>query len=1074
MAIVGNKIGDFMKKINSVLRVILFLSLILATSICVACSSNNTDNDEIDKAILTLNYSELTINEYETKFLNATKINLEDDIVWSSSEPSVATVNEVGMISAVSTGQTIITATAGQKSVNCIVMVVKSFVEPTIEVNYNSINIKDGSSIKLKSTVKWQNEIIEDGVEFCYFVGDGQIVSLEVLNELGKCNLTGLKNGETTVTVKAIVRGKTAYKVVPVFVQQEEIVFDIENNDYKILNDAYAIDISTVSIYDNINNTIPKFSATYKGQAIEDFNIIWQTEDVDIITIDENGKITAKATGEAIVTGKYYFETLDKEYFFTICVNVYKPEINLGSHTFYLNRNDAIIDFSTAETSAKMIVDKEQTDIRIENGAIFLNTDILKRTVENKIVIETETLILNCNVTIEDYAISTAEEFFDWYKNGIVGTYSSAFLTQNIVLPEDGETIANGQDVYWSFNNNNESFAYNGTFDGKGYAIANFKSTHGFMPTLGVKGVIKNLALINMTTTGDFGFLGFIAKTGATIENCYFQGEQTSKNGGDFFSGAYTRYTAGANFTNVVINVDRSASGENGANDYAFYGDSRGWNTKLTNVYMVNNNCRGDLFGDNNTNWKTSNANLYASAIEMKSEISSVPTAFSVETWTISNGVLVMKSVVDYYEKNPLKVVEIEEIFIGVGVKLKSNMKNVNWTVQLDSNQYTIVNDILTIVDNSLIGSQIIVTASVTSLDEVYLGEVTYSVNEVMETYDVIQLDNVVVGLNSNKGVTLEVEQPYDVFVFIDDVKQSGTFTIHDNELLISKEYFANTIGARNVTVQLLNQGKIELAYTLNVEVVDYAIGSQEELYDWFANGFKNKATTVVLTNDIILDGVYFDNKSVFSAYNADTESFKGTFDGRGYTIANFNAWYGFFGFTGSNSTFKNLALVNMTICGRDGYLGCKHSGTLENIYIQGQHVNASGSTAGTAAVAGFTRYTSSGKFTNVVMNVDRSGLTDAAKTYALFNSNTSNNTSWNNVVENVYIVANNTNGNLIGTNGADKSWKMTDVYLYETLKEMQGAVSSVPSDFSTDMWTYDATYGLIMNGALKYLERNS
>ena len=336
-------------------------------------------------------------------------------------------------------------------------------------------------------------------------------------------------------------------------------------------------------------------------------------------------------------------------------------------------------------------------------------------------------------------------------------------------------------------------------------------------------------------------------------------------------------------------------------------------------------------------------------------------------------------------------------------------------------------------------------------------------------------LNDVLYGLNrAGEGdviVPISVEgEDYTVVVSVDENVVDATFA--NGIVTIPESNFASA-GIKNVDIQIKTNNFVEYKADLSVEVVDYAIGSQEELYDWFANGFKNKTTTVVLTNDIILDGVYFDNKSVFSAYNADTESFKGTFDGRGYTIANFNAWYGFFGFTGSNSTFKNLALVNMTICGRDGYLGCKHSGTLENIYIQGQHVNASGSTAGTAAVAGFTRYTSSGKFTNVVMNVDRSGLTDAAKTYALFNSGIVENNSWNNVVENVYIVANNTNGNLIGTNGADKSWKMTDVYLYETLKEMQGAVSSVPSDFSTDMWTYDATYGLIMESALNYSVNN-
>ena len=75
---------------------------------------------------VTLNKNELTLNKDAKETLVAT-VNPSDaddnTIIWTSSDPSVATVDENGLVKALAGGTSIITASAGGKSASCTVSV---------------------------------------------------------------------------------------------------------------------------------------------------------------------------------------------------------------------------------------------------------------------------------------------------------------------------------------------------------------------------------------------------------------------------------------------------------------------------------------------------------------------------------------------------------------------------------------------------------------------------------------------------------------------------------------------------------------------------------------------------------------------------------------------------------------------------------------------------------------------------------------------------------------------------------------------------------------------------------------
>lgn len=69
---------------------------------------------------LTLDQTTLNLNQAETATLTVTGA---EDVLWSSSDTNVATVDDTGLVTAVAKGKTILKATVGDQSVSCFVIV---------------------------------------------------------------------------------------------------------------------------------------------------------------------------------------------------------------------------------------------------------------------------------------------------------------------------------------------------------------------------------------------------------------------------------------------------------------------------------------------------------------------------------------------------------------------------------------------------------------------------------------------------------------------------------------------------------------------------------------------------------------------------------------------------------------------------------------------------------------------------------------------------------------------------------------------------------------------------------------
>jgi len=130
---------------------------------------------------ITLNNSELILNIDDSDTLIATlqPEGTSGNIEWSSSDSTVASVDDTGLVTAVSAGKTSITAAAGDASATCLVTVLPNMYTIDVEANpahggdvSGGGNYKDGESVTITASPK-------AGFRFLEWVENGSQVSTD-------------------------------------------------------------------------------------------------------------------------------------------------------------------------------------------------------------------------------------------------------------------------------------------------------------------------------------------------------------------------------------------------------------------------------------------------------------------------------------------------------------------------------------------------------------------------------------------------------------------------------------------------------------------------------------------------------------------------------------------------------------------------------------------------------------------------------------------------------------------------------------------------------------------------------
>ncbi len=226
----------------------IFVLFLMAAALFVFASCNKEEppivNDEVE---ITLNKEEVSLNISETFQMVVEVLNTEETVVWSIDNPSIATVSQNGLITAVSSGTTYAHATIDDVSESVKIIVLEKHF-PILSLSHDEVEILvDSEDFTVTATVKFKD--VEQDVEVSWAVEDDSIAT--VLDGV----ITPVGVGETTITVSATFDD---------ILLEETIIVKIKEAEF--------IDVLYVTMMSNGTGTLDKVGSEFGFEEVSIFN----------------------------------------------------------------------------------------------------------------------------------------------------------------------------------------------------------------------------------------------------------------------------------------------------------------------------------------------------------------------------------------------------------------------------------------------------------------------------------------------------------------------------------------------------------------------------------------------------------------------------------------------------------------------------------------------------------------------------------------------------------------------------------------------------------------------------------
>ncbi len=259
-------------------------------TIITAKSSNNVTSSvkirvmDINPFSISISENDIEMIEGESKVLKvifSPSNTTNKNVIWSSSDPSVADIDSNGKVTAKKEGTTKISVYLNSDQTiksEAIVKVYSKNSQPTnIILNNNNVTLYVDSTIDLKATIV-PNTAINKKVKWSS--SDNKIATVD---SNGK--VTAKKSGKVTITAMTSnsLTARSTIKVTTPLIAVKKI--EIENN------------VVTFFVGDSIN-----LSASVSPITASNKSVKWSSSDESIATVDSNGKVIGKKAGSVKIT----------------------------------------------------------------------------------------------------------------------------------------------------------------------------------------------------------------------------------------------------------------------------------------------------------------------------------------------------------------------------------------------------------------------------------------------------------------------------------------------------------------------------------------------------------------------------------------------------------------------------------------------------------------------------------------------------------------------------------------------------------------------------------------------------
>lgn len=206
---------------------------------------------------------------------------INKNIIWTSTDVSVATVDSNGIVTAKATGVAVITAKTVDGGLTATCTIIVSYVPVTcIDLDKTSTSIYVNQTIVLKATVLPE---IATNKQVIWTSNDTNIATVDVNG-----TVMGKNVGTAIITAKTVDGNHTATCAVYVY-----------NSNGYIFVTGIKLDKQEISIEPS---TMYALVATVSPDNATNKNVVWNSSNTNVATVDINGIVLAKAVGTATIT----------------------------------------------------------------------------------------------------------------------------------------------------------------------------------------------------------------------------------------------------------------------------------------------------------------------------------------------------------------------------------------------------------------------------------------------------------------------------------------------------------------------------------------------------------------------------------------------------------------------------------------------------------------------------------------------------------------------------------------------------------------------------------------------------
>ncbi len=485
---------------------------------------------------------QVNVKQYEDVALELMVKGTSQKVVYTSSDETVATVDENGVVTAKDKVATAtITATVEGISASCVVNVEKSPYAPEIVCNQREYTIEDGEVLKFSVDTEWNKTPVEENVTYAVsFAEDSLLAKASIAVTGNEITVTSAGVESFNVIVSTTVRGIYTSKSIQVNVIKAKLKIQPTSAIFAPSKEGFKTSISTTSEFesDYVNSRSLDFIVVKGSEKLETVDIDWSlSKEANGLVKIQDGNVIGQKRGTAQIKGTatHNGETAEVQ----IVCEVIPPEAHLEETTVldvsrltrYTVQGELLGTLQDAEFQGKKVTtavrgknlmfDKSAFTKKaslLGNQQLVINTDIVRYTMD----VEVYTMIIKDAQDLRDMKTHAATDDTEWSIR-FEEERNSQFFDGYFIL---GNDIA-FNDVIESFTNTGTvwgvqgkeldySRGFKGVFDGRGYTIDGLESCYnkyaetqsgGIFGYLAREGVVKNVTFTNAVLRGLNGFI---------------------------------------------------------------------------------------------------------------------------------------------------------------------------------------------------------------------------------------------------------------------------------------------------------------------------------------------------------------------------------------------------------------------------------------------------------------------------------------------------------------------------------------------------------------------------------------